>query len=655
MKRILILTIGSGDSNYAAARNVCAAVESLSNEASVEVIDLFDRGNFGSLNRLASKACRGLVRFAPGVWGGIYSLLDQPQLSDGGFFRLSKVQRALGNLLQETQPDVVVSTYPLYASMIRDLYRDHAERPFRLITIITDSTEVDPAWLQAPSDVYCVPNDATAAVLRRRSIAPAQVQALGFPVSVAFSERADLTPSDPGKNGPYRILYLVNSKKKKFGKSLTRLLKQEEYHLTVALGPNADVTARFSNELRSFGERVRVISWTNQMPQLLMTHHLLLGDAGSATLQEAIAARCPIIANQQTPPQGEGNARLLLDHDIGVVASRTRQMAEWVHHAFRRDARVWRRWRENLGKLSRPAASLRIGRLILDECDSVSERAGSGMRPPLSLVAPRQLLCDFHIHTNYSDGVLSVAEVIDFYGRRRFDCICITDHLADSRRLIGKLGKLSRLSLSPSRLAEYFEVIERERRRAWRKYNMLVMTGLEFNKDGLTKKSSAHLLGIDLTSPILDCLDLPETIAQIHAQSGLAVASHPHIMKSEWGKNTLYLWENQEQFTPLLDAWEIANRNNMFNPVSAKRLPYLANSDFHKPRHIYSWKTLVSCEKNATAIKDCIRRNERIAITLYREDDATLQLSPGHAPAESVAASHHSEEDRKISLLIPAA
>jgi processive 1,2-diacylglycerol beta-glucosyltransferase len=42
---------------------------------------------------------------------------------------------------------------------------------------------------------------------------------------------------------------------------------------------------------------------------------------------------------------------------------------------------------------------------------------------------------------------------------------------------------------------------------------------------------------------------LPETIAEIHAQGGLAVASHPHIMKSEWGKNTLYLWENQETFS----------------------------------------------------------------------------------------------------------
>ena len=77
------------------------------------------------------------------------------------------------------------------------------------------------------------------------------------------------------------------------------------------------------------------------------------------------------------------------------------------------------------------------------------------------------------------------------------------------------------------------------------------MAGIEFNKDGYTRKTSAHLLGLDLTQPIDPALDLPETIHRIHAQGGLAVASHPHIMKSQWGRNTLYLWENQERYAPL--------------------------------------------------------------------------------------------------------
>jgi len=237
------------------------------------------------------------------------------------------------------------------------------------------------------------------------------------------------------------------------------------------------------------------------------------------------------------------------------------------------------------------------------------------------------LLCDFHIHTNYSDGKLTAPDVIDFYGKRGFDCICITDHLGDPRRLIGKLSKLLNLTVGPEQLDEYFEVIERERRRAWRKYNMLVMTGIEFNKDGFTRKTSAHLLGIDLKSPINPALDLPPTIAEIHAQGGLAVASHPHIMKSEWRKNTMFLWDNQEVFAPLIDAWEIANRNNIFTPVGLKRLAFLANSDFHKPKHIYSWKTLLRSEKHPEAIKECIRNNELVAITLYRDNLVGAQVN----------------------------
>lgn len=150
---------------------------------------------------------------------------------------------------------------------------------------------------------------------------------------------------------------------------------------------------------------------------------------------------------------------------------------------------------------------------------------------------------------------------------------------------------------------------------------LLVMTGLEFNKDGPTSKSSAHLLGLDLQAPISPRLDLLETIQQIHTQGGLAVAAHPHIMKSDWTRDTLYLWDHQEKFAPVIDAWEIANRNNLFTPVSLRRLPFLANSDFHKPKHIYSWKTLLNCEKNAEAIKDCIRRNENISIMLYRRNE----------------------------------
>ena len=52
---------------------------------------------------------------------------------------------------------------------------------------------------------------------------------------------------------------------------------------------------------------------------------------------------------------------------------------------------------------------------------------------------------------------------------------------------------------------------------------------------------------------------------------------------------------------------------------SLKRLPFIAGSDFHKPKHLTSWKTLLFCEKDPEAIKACIRENKDVSITLYRD------------------------------------
>ncbi|MGO9586754.1 MAG: MGDG synthase family glycosyltransferase [Limisphaerales bacterium] len=638
MKKILILTAGFGDGQNAAARNLRDAIELLDENARAEVLDLF-ADSYGGFNTFARKTYLGVVQYAPKLWSGIYSLLGNPFVEKqlGGFTRL---QSTLEKVLEETQPDCVVSTYPVYAHVVKKIYQNRHERPFRLITVVTDSITVNSAWFRAPSDYFCVANEATAEVLRAGGVTEKQIKTLGFPVNPAFANPpAELQP--PVGREPRRVLYIINTGKKKAGKAIDRLLELDNVHLTITVGRDPDLRSRLLERTRKQADRVRILGWTNQMPELMMSHHLVIGKAGGAIVQEAVAARCPMIVNQVIPGREEGNAELIWRFGLGAIAEKNREVAELVENAFAKRAAQWSEWRENLRKLSRPDAALRIAELILDESGhdkrgrkpvKLFETAPARvMRPAATAngngVHPQMLLCDFHIHSNYSDGKLSVPEIIDFYGEHGFDCICITDHLADPKRLIGKLSELASFTLGREQVEEYFAVIGRERQRAWRRYKMLVMAGIEFNKDGYTRKTSAHLLGIDLQSPIDASLDLPEIIAQIHSQGGLAVASHPHIMKSEWGKNTLYLWENQDKFAPLLDAWEIANRDNIFNDVGLKRLPFIANSDFHKPKHIYSWKTLIHAEKDSEAIKDCIRRNEHVAITLYRD---FAGASPGH-------------------------
>ena len=643
MKKVLILTAGFGDGHNAAARNVRDALEQSSTETEVTVADLYER-SYKRLNHVAKKAYLGAVRYVPKLWAGFFKLMDRsPWLADGR--GMARLQQTLGQLIEETQPDCVVSTYPTYGQLIQSLFRDHCEQPFRLVTVITDARSINSVWYRSPSDRFVVCDQATAELLQHAGIERDTIAPLGFPVSPLFATPSKNPPGRPRPGHLLRVLYVINTGKKKCGKAIDRLLEIPDVEVTITVGRYSELKKKLARRAREYEGRLHLLGWTNQMPQLLMASHVVVGKAGGAAVQEAIAGRCPMIINQVIPGQEDGNARIIEDLGVGAVVDGKKEVARCVERLVEDGGELWSQWRERLDKLSRPDAAMRIAELILDECDRANHcgrpemlpafTAGDGevhatedkpaiaLRPParLNRRTRQPLHCDFHVHTNYSDGKLTASEVVDFYGRRGFDCICITDHWTDPRRLIGKLSRLTPFTLSYDQIEEYFEVIAREARRAWRRYEMLVMTGLEFNKDGPTRKSTAHLLGLDLHAPISPRLDLLETIQRIHAQGGLAVAAHPHIMKSDWARDTLYLWDHQEKFAPVIDAWEIANRNNLFTPVSLRRLPFLANSDFHKPKHIYSWKTLLNCEKNAEAIKDCIRRNENVSITLYRRDE----------------------------------
>jgi UDP-N-acetylglucosamine:LPS N-acetylglucosamine transferase/predicted metal-dependent phosphoesterase TrpH len=661
MKKILILTASFGDGHNAAARNLRDAIELISDESKVEVLDLFE-STYGTINTLLKQTYHGLVRFAPTVWSGVFSIMDNPALFRRQMNTMGKLRESLAAVLQQNEPDVVVSTYPVYGHLIQDIYRDHAERPFRFITVITDSISVCSAWYRASSDLFVVSNDPTAKILLNNGISSQYVKAMGFPVSPVFAQEPAAALSAPRRDDRRKVLYVINTGKAKSGKAIDRLLKIPEVDLTITVGRDASLKAKLTDRTREFGDRVHVYGWTNRMPHLLMTHHLLIGKAGGAMVQEAIAARCPMIVNQVIPGQEEGNASLIETLKIGAVAEKGKEVRHLVEEAFAHKSHLWQEWRDNLEKVSRPDAALRIAELILEQSThseaqphtvKLFENPPGHTRKTAPHSTMQPVLCDFHIHTNYSDGSMTLPEVIDFYGRRGFDCICITDHIADPRRLIGKFSELLNFTIATDQVDEYFDMIERERRRAWRKYDMLVMTGLEFNKEGFTRKTSGHLLGLDLKAPINPALDFVEIIAQIHAQGGLAVAAHPHVMKSEWGKNTLFLWENQEIFAPIIDAWEIANRNNIFTPVGLKRFAFLANSDFHKAKHIYSWKTLLHCEKEPEAIKECIRRNQHVALTLYRDGMSGESLRAHPEIAEPIEPPQSLPLSQSFNLALP--
>ena len=654
MKKILIFTAGFGEGHNTAARNVRDAVEHIApDEAKVEVLDLFD-SCYGKLNDWVRKAYIAAINRTPRVWGKIYNVIDGTQFVESNMAILTKMKRAMSDLLAELEPDAVVSTYPIYNYVIDAIYSDGRPKSFAQITVITDSITVNSIWYRCASDYFLVANDDTANVLRNAGVPEQQIRIFGFPVTYRFAEIPDNRYLN-GEKEPRRVLYLINSGKKEAPALVRRLCERTDIRLTVTVGRDRALRKEIENEVKAAAHSVEILGWSNRMPELLTTHHLVITKAGGATVQEAIAARTPVIISQVVPGQEEGNARLIVENDCGCLAPAPDEIVEALNGAFSHGEKGLKTWVDNISKLSKPDASLQIARFILELASPENAPPKRLQHFSPGLLKRRDgrsiLLCDLHTHSIFSDGKLTVRELVDFYGQRSFDALCITDHICDHTSLIGKVTNLSGMVLTLDEVGEYFDTIEREKRRAREKYDMILMAGLEFNKDGLTKRSSAHLLAVDLKHTIDPGLSIIQTIAEIHAQGGLAIASHPHEVKTHWGKNTLYFWENIDRYAPLLDAWEVANRDDLFNPIGLKRLPFVANSDFHKPKHIFSWKTVLFCEKHPEAIKQCIRINRDVSITLYRDH----RIGFGYGDLEQAARlDFAAEKSEKEIIVVPA-
>src|SRR5947207_11252411 len=144
---------------------------------------------------------------------------------------------------------------------------------------------------------------------------------------------------------------------------LVRLLAKLGVDLTVTIGRADELRSEI--EAAADGHPLKIVGWTNELPSMMHENHLLIGKAGGATVQETIAAGCPMIINHVVSGQEEGNARLIVETNSGVIARSPREVMAQVHRAFANDAEQWREWAANISRLSRPRASLDIAEFLM--------------------------------------------------------------------------------------------------------------------------------------------------------------------------------------------------------------------------------------------------------------------------------------------------
>jgi processive 1,2-diacylglycerol beta-glucosyltransferase len=363
LKKILILTAAFGEGHNSAARGIRQGLAQIAGrDVEVELHDLFAE-TYGEANTWAREAYLGLINQWPQAWSRVYRWLDRQQKFAGGFKIFFTLKKYLRRLLGTFEPDVIVSVYPAYSHMLDEMLGDVGRTGSKRVVVITDSLSVNAIWYRCSANYFLLPNERSAAVLHAAGISPDKIRTFGFPVSPEFAEPGLVRP--PPTERENRVLYLVNARKTLAPELVLRLAALRGIALTVAVGRDRRLRKSIENVRRLALRPFELVGWSEELPRLLRASHLLISKAGGATVQEAIAAGCPMIVNHVIPGQEEGNARFLVETNSGAIAPDDEAVLTAVQAAFANDAAQWREWSANAAQLSRPAASLETARFLL--------------------------------------------------------------------------------------------------------------------------------------------------------------------------------------------------------------------------------------------------------------------------------------------------
>jgi predicted metal-dependent phosphoesterase TrpH len=229
---------------------------------------------------------------------------------------------------------------------------------------------------------------------------------------------------------------------------------------------------------------------------------------------------------------------------------------------------------------------------------------------------PSPLLCELHAHTTWSDGALSVRELVDLYGRAGFDVLTVTDHVLRPEEPGRAVG--------PDQWLLYLTEIACQADRARVLYDLLVLPGIELTWNEPDVARSAHAVAVGIERPLSLANGLEAAVRQARDGGAGVIAAHPYRLGDPRSARRGTEGWADEELRALAHRFELINRHDVFDWIAEAKLPTVATGDFHRLEHLATWKTLLPCEKSVDSVLDYLR-SARPAY-LVRLDDPSPKL-----------------------------
>ncbi len=375
MKKVLIFYGSYGGGHLSAAKAIKNYLTENYDSVEVEMIDCIDYIN-KYLNKASTVAYKEFAKKMPWMWKHIYNGSKNGALSYISNTTNKLMSRKLNQLIQDYNPDFIVSTHPFSTSMCAYL-KQKGKITCKLSTIMTDF-HIHPQWLvlYGYTDYFFVSNDEMKEEMIKLGINDERIFVTGIPVSERFISKFNddeiYKTFGLSKEMP-TVLFFAGGE---FGlgrditfmtlKALIRLFRKLQ--IVAISGRNKKMNERFNALVKSTHseERVKILEFTDKVPELM---HISLGvitKPGGLTTSECLVSNKPLLIVNPIPGQEEENAEFLVSQNVAVWLKKGDNISRTLK-TIARNPSMMDEMIENSKKIARPYATKDICKILAEK------------------------------------------------------------------------------------------------------------------------------------------------------------------------------------------------------------------------------------------------------------------------------------------------
>lgn len=362
-KRVLILVSDAGLGHRRAAEAIAAVLErKYSQQCTVEIANPMSDERVPSGLRDSQSDYDQLVQQAPRLYGLGYQASDAavPSAVLEGVLTVV-LFAAVRDLLRRYQPDVVVTTYPLYQSphhAVCLVSRHHIP----LLTVVTDLATVHRMWFSQAAARVLVPTQAVYDLAIKAGLPRDKVRITGIPVSPDIVREKRAPPdirAELGWRPDLTTLLVVGGKRVKHLDNILHVLNHSALSLQLVIVAGGDDEFYQQFQRMEWHLATRMYNFVTNLPTMMRAADCILCKAGGLTVTESLACGLPLLLVDVLPGQEVGNAEYVVQGGAGELAKDPTTVLAVLYHWLDQGGKLLAERARRARLLGKPCAAFR--------------------------------------------------------------------------------------------------------------------------------------------------------------------------------------------------------------------------------------------------------------------------------------------------------